>query len=40
MKGALVDYDRVTDLIINDIKNGKVLGITFDRVENYEFWWI
>ena len=31
MKGAEVDYDRVTDKIINDIKQGKIIGITFDR---------
>ena len=36
MKGGVIDYDRVTDLIINDIKNGKISGITFDRVEDYE----
>ena len=36
MKGGVVDYDRVTDLIINDIKQGKIKGITFDRIENYE----
>lgn len=37
MKGGLVDYDRVTDLVINDIKQGKISGITFDRIEDYEF---
>ena len=26
--------DKVIDLIINDIKKGKVKGITFDRIEN------
>ena len=36
MKGGVVDYDRVTDLIINDIKQGKIKGITFDRIEDYE----
>ena len=36
MKGGVVDYDRVTDLVINDIKQGKIKGITFDRIENYE----
>ncbi len=34
MKGGYVDYDKVIDLIINDIKKGKVKGITFDRIEN------
>ncbi len=36
MKGNEPDYDRVTDLIINDIKQGKITGITFDRFDNYE----
>lgn len=31
MKGNVPNYDRVTDLIINDIKQGKISGITFDR---------
>lgn len=34
MKGGLVDYDKVIDIIINDIKKGKVKGITFDRFED------
>ncbi len=37
MKGGVVDYDRVTDSVLNDIKQGKISGITFDRIENYEF---
>lgn len=37
MKGGVVDYDRVTDSIINDIKQGKISGITFDRIDDYEF---
>lgn len=37
MRGGVVDYDRVTDLIINDIKQGKISGITFDRIKDYEF---
>ena len=37
MKGGVVDYDRVTDSVINDIKQGKISGITFDRIEDYEF---
>ena len=32
MKGNEIDYDRVTDKIINDIKQGKIIGITFDRI--------
>ena len=35
-KGGIVDDDRVTNLIINDIKQGKIKGITFDRVSDYE----
>jgi len=33
-KGGVVDYDKVIDLIINDIKSGKVKNITFDRLDN------
>ena len=36
MRGGITDYDRVTDLIINDIKQGKTTGITFDRFSDYE----
>lgn len=36
MRGGIIDDDRVTDLIINDIKQGRIKGITFDRVEDYE----
>ena len=32
-RGGIVDYDRVVDVIINDIKSGKIKGITFDRSE-------
>ncbi len=35
-KGGIIDDDRVTDLVINDIKQGKIKGITFDRIEDYE----
>ena len=31
IKGGEIDYDRVTDLIINDLKNGNINGITLDR---------
>lgn len=37
MKGGVVDYDRVTDCVINDIKQGKISGITFDRFDENEF---
>ena len=33
-KGGIVDYDKVVDIIINDIKSGKIKGITFDRYED------
>ncbi len=36
-RGGVIDDDRVTDLIINDIKQGKISGLTFDRVKDYEF---
>ena len=35
-KGGVIDDERVTDLIINDIKQGKIKGITFDRIKDYE----
>jgi ribosome biogenesis GTPase A len=31
MRGNEIDYDKVINIIINDIKNGLVKGITFDR---------
>lgn len=36
IKGGEVDYDRVCSIIINDIKEGYVKGITFDKIEDYE----
>ncbi len=36
IKGGEIDYDKVIDLIISDVKNGYIKGITFDRVEEYE----
>ena len=33
IKGGIVDYDKVYSLIMNDIKNGIIKGITFDRYE-------
>ena len=35
-RGGIIDDDRVTDLIINDIKQGKIKNITFDRIDDYE----
>ena len=33
IKGGIVDYDKVYSVIMNDIKNGIIKGITFDRYE-------
>ena len=35
-RGGVIDDDRVTDLIINNIKQGKIKNITFDRFDDYE----
>ena len=35
-RGGIIDDERVTDLIINGIKQGKIKGITFDRINDYE----
>ena len=32
-KGGVVDYDRVSDLILQDLKNGYFKNITFDRLK-------
>lgn len=34
IKGGEIDYDKVLSLIINDIKNGYIKDITFDRIED------
>lgn len=34
IKGGEIDYDKVINIIINDIKNGYISGITFDRCKN------
>ena len=31
IKGGEIDYDKVFNLVLNDIKNGYIKGITFDR---------
>lgn len=31
LKGNLIDYDKINNIILNDIKSGKIKGITFDR---------
>ena len=33
VKGGEVDYDKVYSIIMNDVKNGIIKGITFDRYE-------
>ena len=33
VKGGIVDYDKVYSVVMNDIKNGIIKGITFDRYE-------
>ena len=33
-RGGIVDYDRVSDIIIRDLKNGYLGEVTFDRLEN------
>lgn len=32
IRGGEIDYDRVMTLIMNDVKNGTIKGITFDRI--------
>ena len=32
MKGGQIDYNKVIDIVINDVKNGYIKGITFDRL--------
>ncbi|MFI3307111.1 MAG: ribosome biogenesis GTPase YlqF [Mycoplasmatota bacterium] len=34
IKGGEVDYDKVINIIINDVKNGAIKNITFDRFLN------
>ena len=36
IKGGEIDYDKVVNIILNDIKNGNIKNITFDRIEDYE----
>ena len=31
MKGNIVDYEKVYTLIINDLKEGRIKNITFDK---------
>lgn len=34
IKGGDIDYNKVISLIIGDVKNGYIKGVTFDRLEN------
>lgn len=34
IRGGEIDYDRVSNAILNDIKNEIIKGITFDRIDN------
>lgn len=36
MRGGIVDDEKVYTIIINDIKDGLIKNITFDRREEYE----
>ena len=36
ISGGEIDYNRVSDYILNDIKQERVIGITFDRMVDYE----
>src|SRR5574344_186197 len=36
IRGGEIDYDKVIGIIINDIKNGYINNITFDRYDEYE----
>ena len=32
-KGGVADYDKVSNIIINDLKNGNFGSVTFDRLK-------
>ena len=36
ISGGEIDYNRVSDYVLNDIKQEKIIGITFDRMDKYE----
>lgn len=36
IKGGDIDYDKVVSLIIGDVKNGYIKGVTFDRIDDNE----
>ena len=35
ISGGEIDYDKVINIILNEIKNGTIKNITFDRIEDY-----
>ena len=36
IKGGEIDYEKVYTIVMNDIKNGSIRNITFDRINDYE----
>ena len=36
IKGGEIDYDKVMGLIMSDVKNGYIKGITFDRYNEFK----
>lgn len=36
VKGGIVDLDKVYNIVINDVKNGNISNITFDRCVDFE----
>ena len=36
LKGNEIDYDKVMNIVMNDLKSGIIKNITFERVEEYE----
>ena len=36
LKGNEIDYDKVMNIVMNDLKSGIIKDITFERVEEYE----
>ena len=36
ISGGKIDYNRVSEYILNDIKNEYINGITFDRIDEYD----
>ncbi|HHW69115.1 MAG TPA: ribosome biogenesis GTPase YlqF [Tenericutes bacterium] len=36
MRGGEIDYDKVMMIVINDLKDGIIKNITFDRYDNFE----